>query len=48
MGLARGPDLKNVRSKIGSLDNVKHRPGELSFELIINHISDMIDLDLIN
>lgn len=26
VGLARGPDLKNVRSKIGSLDNVRHRP----------------------
>jgi len=26
VGLARGPDLKNVKSKIGSLENVKHKP----------------------
>jgi hypothetical protein len=26
VGLARGPDLKNVKSKIGSLQNVKHKP----------------------
>ncbi|XP_015795648.1 microtubule-associated protein tau [Tetranychus urticae] len=28
VGLAKGPDLKNVRSKIGSLQNVKHRPSQ--------------------
>lgn len=28
VGLAKGPDLKHVSSKIGSLDNVKHKPGE--------------------
>ncbi|RWS29477.1 microtubule-associated protein tau-like protein [Leptotrombidium deliense] len=26
VGLAKGPDLKGVRSKIGSLQNVKHKP----------------------
>ncbi|XP_017492617.1 PREDICTED: microtubule-associated protein tau-like [Rhagoletis zephyria] len=26
VGLAKGPDLKNVKSKIGSLNNVKHKP----------------------
>ena len=28
VGLAKPPDLKNVSSKIGSLANVKHKPGE--------------------
>ncbi|CAG2112069.1 unnamed protein product [Medioppia subpectinata] len=34
VGLARGPNLTNVRSKIGSLDNIKHRPtgGEKKME----------------
>ncbi|KAI1292638.1 Microtubule-associated protein 2 [Halotydeus destructor] len=26
VGLVRGPDLKNIQSKIGSLENVKHKP----------------------
>ena len=30
VGLAKGPDLKNVKSKIGSLNNVKHKPGSFS------------------
>lgn len=27
VGLAKGPDLTRVKSKIGSLENVKHKPG---------------------
>lgn len=26
VGLAKGPDLKNCRSKVGSLNNIKHTP----------------------
>lgn len=26
VGLAKGPDLKNCKSKVGSLNNIKHKP----------------------
>lgn len=34
VGLAKGPNLKNVKSKIGSLNNVRHKPagGERKIE----------------
>ena len=40
VGLARGPDLKNVKSKIGSLENVKHRPSNAHHSLQILAIFD--------
>lgn len=27
VGNAKGPNIKNVKSKIGSLNNVRHKPG---------------------
>ena len=36
VGLAKAPDLSSVKSKIGSLDNVKHKPGnEIHFPAVI-------------
>lgn len=27
VGLAKAPEVRNVRSKIGSLNNIQHKPG---------------------
>lgn len=34
VGLAKGPDLKNCKSKVGSLNNIKHKPigGKITIE----------------
>jgi hypothetical protein len=31
------PDVKHVPSKIGSLENIKHRPGFIKYSLISTH-----------
>lgn len=36
VGLAPNPNLKNIRSKIGSFDNIKYKPGGGDKKVIIN------------
>lgn len=36
VGLAPNPNLKNIRSKIGSFDNIKYKPGGGDKKVILN------------